>query len=666
MNHQPQNAAETLCCHIPGFHQYRLDPPARPLYISPNLCAMLGTAAEELYSDGTDGYAQRVHPADLPRYRAFLADMGCTPQSRSVEYRLLQPDGTVRWVMDTMTSYSAGSGMQGDSTLTDITHLKNENQDLRFLSETLPCGFIKYTCTQTPRVTYINDRMLQLLGFDRQAEGDFDELELYKHNIYLMIPPEDRRRFSLYLERVYKHSAPIAGEMTVLRSDGSKAYLFGWVTKCINARGEEEFQSVCMDITERHQIKKDRETRRYLKALTDVYDQVLEYDLTARTVKCLHGQPSPRFHWMENVPMQMEDATRKWVEATVEETDRGRVLDFFQRFFSRKLEEPDSGPPQLCYHGAAESGGQIHIGIFLKIDTGVSLFCCRRSPEQESEELRNKYDTLRDMHRLVMQFTEGVVAFEVENDMVKPLYTSDNVCSFFGYTQEEWMAMAGKPQSIRSFIAQSGIAYDDVRKLFAAGEAEFTYLDMTRNAYRRIKAICSQKHTDGATRTYVMLYNMDTKAAPEPLPPSGKRVQIRTFGYFDVFVDGKPIAFRNEKSKELLALLVDRRGGFVSSEEAVGFLWEEDPVNSVTLARYRKVALRLKNLLEEYGIADVVESVNGKRRIAAEKVQCDLYDYLSGGAAHARLFKGSYLTNYSWGETTLAELAGRHWYSDSE
>ena len=159
-----------------------------------------------------------------------------------------------------------------------------------------------------------------------------------------------------------------------------------------------------------------------------------------------------------------------------------------------------------------------------------------------------------------------------------------------------------------------------------------------------------------------MLYNLDAKEPEAPV----SRVRIRTFGYFDVFVDERPIAFRNEKSKELLALLVDRRGGFVSSDEAIGFLWENEPVTSVTLARYRKVALRLKNLLEEYGISDVVESINGKRRLAAEKVQCDLYEYLSGKKECAALFKGSYLTNYSWGETTLAELTGDHLYSTGE
>ena len=79
----------------------------------------------------------------------------------------------------------------------------------------------------------------------------------------------------------------------------------------------------------------------------------------------------------------------------------------------------------------------------------------------------------------------------------------------------------------------------------------------------------------------------------------------------------------------------------------------------MTMSRYRKVALRLKNTLEEYGISDIVESVDGKRRIVMEKVQCDLYQYCSGKEEYANLFKGSYLTNYSWGETTLGELSNK-------
>ena len=133
-----------------------------------------------------------------------------------------------------------------------------------------------------------------------------------------------------------------------------------------------------------------------------------------------------------------------------------------------------------------------------------------------------------------------------------------------------------------------------------------------------------------------MLYSVDgTEQEEKKNLQENRSVSIRTFGYFDVFVGDKPIAFRNKKAKELFALLVDRKGGYVTSEEAISFLWEDEPVNTVTLSRYRKVALRLKNTLEEYGISDVIESVDGKRRIVQEKVQCDLYNYLTGKEEYA-------------------------------
>ena len=43
-----------------------------------------------------------------------------------------------------------------------------------------------------------------------------------------------------------------------------------------------------------------------------------------------------------------------------------------------------------------------------------------------------------------------------------------------------------------------------------------------------------------------------------------KRVYARTFGRFDVFIDGEAVYFPNAKAKELLALCVDHRGGAVT------------------------------------------------------------------------------------------------------
>lgn len=663
MKNAIENMEEILSCNITGFHVYALKKPVHLNFVSQNLCKMTGFAENELLSDSEDLYEALIHPADKAAYSDFIHNLGSKEQTLTCEYRIIKKDGTTLFVSDTITSKKSKNGdLVGYSVLTDITDIKNENNNLQFLNETIPCGFIKYTCEKQPRVTYINKQMLDFLRFPEAKAGELDYLELYKDNIFLMIPMEERRRFALYLNRVYTAGAPIAGEMTLLRCDGTRAYMFGWVTKCVNEQGVEEFQSVCMDITERHQTKKANETKRYLKALSDVYDKIFEYDLSNNTVNCLYSNNSPMFKWLENIPMQLEDATEKWISGTVVPEDSERVRTFFKDFCQKKLYESGSRPPQITYKALSSSGEiKLYSGIFLKMDNSVSLYCCRCVPDIGNiDVLKSENVSLKEnMQELLMRFTDGIAAFEVTDKLVTPLYSSDNVCEFFGFTKEEWLPLMKKSTPIKDFVARSEAAYEEFAELLRNGEAEFTYFDLETETERRIKAICSQKSPVGSSPRYVMLYNVEQAAASDGrMLPENRTVSIRTFGYFDVFVGEKPIAFRNKKSKELFALLVDRRGGYVSSEEAISFLWEDEPVSPVTLARYRKVALRLKNILEEYGISDVVESVDGKRRIVMERVQCDLYDYLSGKEEHAQLFKGSYLTNYSWGETTLAELTG--------
>lgn len=658
-----ENMEEILSRNISGFHRYILTDPVHLCYVSRNLCDMTGYGEGELLNESGDFYARLVHPADRAAYADWIHKLQTGEQTLTLQYRLVKKDGTVMYVSDTVTSAKREDGiLTGDSVLTDITGLKKENDTLQFLNETIPCGFLKYTCEKQPRITYMNRQMQELLRFPDIQEGEVDYLELYRGNIFLLIPMEERRKFAMYLNRVYTADAPLAGEISLLRCDGTRIIVFGWVAKCVNEQGEEEFQSVCMDVTQHRSSRKERELKRYLKALGDVYDKIFEYDLACKTVKCLCGQNSPRFKWIENISMQMEDATEKWIASTVIEEDRDKVREYFRDFCQGKLEKPGEKPPQVLYR-AVTSGGEVreYSGIFLKMDSSVSLYCCRCIPDAERADALNSgiLSLQENLQKLVMRFRDGIAAFEVTDRMVTPLYASDNICEFFGYTREEWIPLMKKSTPIREFIARSETTAEEIAELLQNGEAEFTYYDLSRERERRIKAICSQKFQGGSSPRYIMLYNVEDSQTQGGQETAGNpAVSIRTFGYFDVFVDGKPIAFRNKKSKELFALLVDRRGGFVSSQEAISFLWEEEPVNSVTLARYRKVALRLKNILEEAGIPHIVESVDGNRRIVAENVQCDLYEYLSGKEEYAQLFKGSYLTNYSWGETTLAELTG--------
>ena len=650
---------EILSQNISGFHEYILDGDDAKLgYISENFCRMVGFTSDEISQLGS--YSQLVHKGDTEKFFELISGLKSGRQSVSAEYRLVAKDGSVIYVKDCSTlKISENGDLAALSVLTDITDIKRENENLKFLNETIPCGFLKYTCEKQPKITYINDEMKRILGFDKCREGEIDYLELCRQNIFLMVPMEERRRLALYLNRVYSAGTPMAGDITMLKCDGTRARIFGWVTKCVNDDGLDEFQSVCMDITERHMSKKVKETERYIKALSDVYDKIFEYDLSSGTVKCLYSNNSPSFRWLENIPMQMESATEKWISDTVDLDDRDKMLEFFRDFRAKKLYREGERPPQITYSAKSSRGDmRRYTGIFIKMDESVSLYCCRcLSESAETESLRCENLSLKeDMQQLIMRFTDGIAAFEVTDRYVTPLYASDNVCGFFGFTKDEWLPLMQKRTPIEEFVRKSETAYEDFAALLETGEAEFAYLDLATDTERRVKAVCSHKNPRSSSPRYVMLYNVEGSNGEKSSADSA--VTVRTFGYFDVFVGEKPIVFRNKKSKELFALLIDRKGGYISSEEAIGFLWEDEAVTPVTLARYRKVALRLKNTLEEYGIADIMESVDGRRRIVPEKLRCDFYDYLSGKEEYSRLFKGSYLSNYSWGEKTLAELTG--------
>lgn len=663
------NIEEILESQISGFHQYTLVPGIYLNYVSRNLCELLGVQEAELLDEREDRYLQMVHPADRETYSAFLQKIIATERTVTSTYRLVKRDGTVIYVKDTISPQSLEDGtLAGNSVLTDITDLKNENDDLCFLNESIPCGFLKYTCEKQPKITYINHKMIKMLRFPEVKDGEIDYLEMYKSNIFLMIPMEERRRFSNYLSRVYEAEAPVAGDMTLLRCDGTRAQIYGWVMKGINEQGESEFQSVCMDITERYQAHKRKEENRYLQALAEVYDKIFEFNMDANTVKCLHCEATSYFKRFENIEILGETALEKWLIASVSPEDQENLRRFFQDFWQKRSCAVDGKPRQITYK-ARSTDNQIkqYKGVFIRIDDAVSLYCCRETKDtSDSVALKVENDQLIGrMRDLVMQFSDGIAAFEVSPEgQVKPLYATENVCEFFGYTEDEWLSLTECFTPLEEFAAYSRATYEKFEELLRLGEAEFTYFDYQSEQERKIKAICSAKEPNASVSRYVMLYAVEGSAEDGKQDITEKcRVSIRTFGYFDVFVGDNPIAFRNKKSKELFALLVDRRGGYVTSEEAISFLWEDEPVNTLTLSRYRKVALRLKSTLEEYGIADVVETVDGKRRIVLDKVECDLYQYLSGDKEYAQLFKGSYLTNYSWGETTLGELMSSKEYS---
>ena len=650
---------------VDGFHRYCLETPAHPDYVSRNFCEMIGCMEDEMLDSQADAYAALVHPEDREDYCAFLREMAASERRMTLQYRLIRPNGTMLYVQETMTSRrDSRGGMQGFATLTDVTAIRMENQALHALNETVPCGIVKYTCTENPRVTYVNAQMLEILRLTGDTPEALERIEQHKSNVYLFIPPEERERFHRFLDLVYTQDKPVAGEITALRGDGTRVRLYGWICKVVNADGREEFQSVCVDETDRYERKRLAEQQRYLRALSQVYDEITEFDFRKGTIRFLQGHYFQKLGGMAHMPMMLEETVRFWIDNAVVEEDRDRVRAALEQLLSCMTRKEEERPLQVEFRVRFSDGTvRCYNGVFLRTSDANGLFCCRNITHQkEAERLKDENSALRSiaeqMQELVMHYMDGMLAFELRDDCVRPLYISDNICRFFGYERSEWLDVMQSMTPIRDFVSKCHITYDGFLELLENREGEFHYTDVVTHEVHRMRAICTTRESGAVQSCYVVLYDVTgkEKTAQNLEASAAPSVYVRTFGYFDVFINGNPIAFRNEKAKELFALLVDRRGGFVSSTEAIAALWEDEPANPVTLARYRKVALRLKNTLEEYGIADIVESVDGKRRIVTQLIGCDLYEYLYGEPQHAQLFKGSYLQNYSWGEMTLAEL----------
>lgn len=138
-----------------------------------------------------------------------------------------------------------------------------------------------------------------------------------------------------------------------------------------------------------------------------------------------------------------------------------------------------------------------------------------------------------------------------------------------------------------------------------------------------------------------------------------QRIFMKTFGRFDVFIDGKNIDFSNAKAKELLALCVDHIGGTVSMEEAIDKLWESRAYDSRAKNLYRKSVMYLKKKFEEVGEEGVFISRRGECRIDTEKIECDYYDLLDQKEPALKMWRtqGSYMENYSWAEETNARIS---------
>lgn len=138
--------------------------------------------------------------------------------------------------------------------------------------------------------------------------------------------------------------------------------------------------------------------------------------------------------------------------------------------------------------------------------------------------------------------------------------------------------------------------------------------------------------------------------------PQKYSLRCSCFGGFDVYDSkGQKIAFKRTRAKEILAILIDKKGMGISAKEICGLMWEDDTENEKKNMQYLwNLMSSLTKTLKDVGAEDVLVHSGSTYSVDVNKIKCDYYDYLKGKNKNVDV--SQYMTIYSWSEMTTASL----------
>ena len=191
-----------------------------------------------------------------------------------------------------------------------------------------------------------------------------------------------------------------------------------------------------------------------------------------------------------------------------------------------------------------------------------------------------------------------------------------------------------------------------------------------KELYPRINLIFYSKETDRSFEAFALhasgfikkpVIEEDVRLEITDLryPPDGKdqkRVFAQTFGNFEIFCDGIPLLFKYSKTKEIVALLVMKRGAQTTNGEIIATLWEDDGDPEKKSSYLSNLRQDLQNTLSKLQLHRIIIKQRGSLAIATDLIECDLYDWLENKENSRYRYLGEFMNQYSWAESMHAEL----------
>ena len=130
-------------------------------------------------------------------------------------------------------------------------------------------------------------------------------------------------------------------------------------------------------------------------------------------------------------------------------------------------------------------------------------------------------------------------------------------------------------------------------------------------------------------------------------------LDVRCFGNFEVLKNGEALSFKRTKAKELFAVLIDRNGAGMSGKQICALMWPESTDDVKNMDYLRHLVGDLKKALANVDAEKVFCQDGYNYRIDTTRINCDYHRFLKSGSPQ---FRGEYMTQYSWAESTLSML----------
>jgi PAS domain S-box-containing protein len=145
---------------------------SRMLYVSPAYEVIWGRSPQTLYEQPS-AWLAAIHPDDRPRVTAALPRQKAGTYDE--EYRIVRPDGSIRWIRDrAFPVRDAGGGVyRVVGVAADVTDRKQATDDLReserrFSGMLANLRLVSLMLDREGRITYCNDYLLDLTGYRRE------------------------------------------------------------------------------------------------------------------------------------------------------------------------------------------------------------------------------------------------------------------------------------------------------------------------------------------------------------------------------------------------------------------------------------------------------------------------------------------------------------------